>query len=325
MEWEAQAEALWHVAPGVIERRAELVRAGPGEIGVRTLVSAVSRGTERLVHEGRVPASERERMRAPFQEGDFPFPVKYGYAVVGRVEHGPADLLGRLVFALHPHQSRLAAPPSALHPVPDALPPERAALAANMETALNAVWDAGAGPGDRCVVIGAGPVGLLTASLLARIAGCDVTVADRREDRAATAREIGARFRLFEPGALKNFDCAFHASASEAGLVAALDAVGPEGTVVEMSWHGEGRVALPLGGAFHARRLRLVSSQVGALPPARRPRWDHRRRMGVALDLLADPRLDALLTAEIPFAEAPARLPAVLSGPPEGLVTLIRY
>lgn len=324
MAWEREARALWHVERGRIELRPERARAGEGELGVRALWSAVSRGTERLVHEGRVPESERERMRAPFQAGDFPFPVKYGYALVGLVEHGPEPLLGREVFALAPHQTRLALPESAVHPLPSDLPPRRATLAANMETALNAVWDAEAGPGDRCAVVGAGPVGLLTAALLARLPGAAVTVADRLDARRGVAAKIGAAFSEVE--ALRDdFDVVFHCSATGAGLAAALSAAGPDATVVEMSWHGEGETPVPLGGAFHSRRLRLVSSQVGALPPARRPRWSYARRLGVALDLLRDPRLDALITEEIAFDDTPRRLPEALSGPPEGLVSVIRY
>ena len=158
------AQALWYVTRGRAELRpAPLPPVAPDYARVRTLWSGLSRGTERLVFEGRVSGSESERMRAPLQEGDFPFPVKYGYCAVGVVEEGPRSLRGRTVFALHPHQDRFVAPVSMLVPVPEAVPPRRAVLAANMETALNALWDSGAGPGDRIVVVGAGVVGLLVA------------------------------------------------------------------------------------------------------------------------------------------------------------------
>ncbi len=317
------ALALWTVGRREAALRREDVRPGADELVMRMLWSGISRGTERLVFEGRVPDSERARMRCPFQAGDFPFPVKYGYQAVGVVEHGPSDLLGRAAFCLHPHQSLFAVPRAAVTPLPDGLPPRRAALAANMETALNAVWDSGAGPGDRCLVVGAGALGLLTASILGRLPGASVVVTDIA-DRAATALQLGVKF-VSSDALSDDFDLSFHVSASAGGLATALGALGPEGACVEMSWHGAGETPVALGGAFHARRLRLISSQVGALPPARRPRWDHARRMRAALRMLCDDRLDALITDEVAFAELPARLPEILAPGAPGIATVVRH
>jgi threonine dehydrogenase-like Zn-dependent dehydrogenase len=289
---------------------------------VRMVWSGISRGTERLIVEGRVPESEYERMRGPNMGGAFPFPVKYGYQAVGRVEYGPDALMGRAVFALHPHQTAFVLPPDSLVPLPDALPPRRAVLAANMETALNAVWDSGVAPGDRVAVIGAGALGLLTASILARIPGVEATVVDLVSQRGEIAAELGARFALPD-AAPKDCDTAFDASASAAGLATAMATLGDEGTLVEMSWLGAGDTPVALGGAFHSRRLRLVSSQVGRIPPLRAPRWTYRRRMEKALDLLCDPRLDALITDEVAFADLPRRLPDLLRAP--GIATAVRY
>jgi threonine dehydrogenase-like Zn-dependent dehydrogenase len=253
-------------------------------------------------------------MRCPFQEGAFPGPVKYGYAAVGVVEEGPAALVGRVVFALSPHQDAAVLPVDAAVPVPDAVPARRATLAANMETALNVVWDAGVAPGDRVAVVGAGLVGLLVAWLAGRIPGTTVTVADVRPDRATVAAGLGVAFA--DPTRIPpDQDVVVNASASAGGLAAAIEAAGLEATVVEASWHGAGSTAVPLGGAFHSRRLRIVSSQVGLVPPARRSRWTHRRRLETALGLLADPALDALITGETPFADAARDYPAVLSDP----------
>jgi threonine dehydrogenase-like Zn-dependent dehydrogenase len=317
-----EAQALWVEGPGRVALRTERVTVGAGEVGVRMLWSGVSRGTERLVLEGRVPDSERERMRAPFQTGDFPAPVKYGYCAVGRVEEGPAELVGRAVFALHPHQTFFALPAPAVLPLPDGLPPRRAALAANMETALNAAWDGGAAPGDRIVIVGAGPLGLLLAAILSRLPGADVFICDILAQRRKVAALLGAKF-CAPQDAPADCDLAFHVSATPAGLATALGALGREGTLVEMSWHGVGETPLPLGGAFHSKRLRIVSSQVGNLPPARAPRWDFRRRLGVALELLRDDRLDALIDAEVAFADLPARYGDLVRGP--GLAPVVRY
>ncbi|KMO22265.1 dehydrogenase [Methylobacterium platani JCM 14648] len=280
--------------------------------------TALSRGTERLVFEGRVPDAVADRMRAPAQGGAFSFPVKYGYCAVGETQDGTP------VFALRPHQEAFNAPLAALCPLPAGLPPRRAVLAANMETALNALWDSGAGPGDRIAVVGGGVVGLFVAHLCAGLPGAEVLVIDRDPARAATARALDLAFALPEE-AEPEADIVFHASASAAGLALALSLAGEEAAIVELSWYGDAPVASPLGLAFHARRLRLVASQVGAVAASRRPRWSHRRRLLKALDLLADPRLDALLTEEIAFDALPAALPRLLAPGAPGLCTVIRY
>jgi 2-desacetyl-2-hydroxyethyl bacteriochlorophyllide A dehydrogenase len=327
------ARAVWYAGPGVVElREAPLPALGPGKARMRTLFSGISRGTERLVFQGAIGRSEWERMRCPMQEGAFPFPVKYGYCAVGIVEAGPADLEGRTVFCLHPHQDVFDAPAERLTVVPDGIPPRRATLAANMETALNALWDGGAGPGDRIVVVGAGVVGLLVAALAARLPGTAVTVVDLEAGRRPLAEALGARFAAPEaaPG---EADLVFHASASAAGLDTAIGCAGLEGTIVEMSWYGDKPVEVGLGGAFHSRRLRLVSSQVGQVSPGRRPRWNYGRRMAAALGLLDPPALDVLVAEEIAFAAAPRELPRILGPSPEpslgpgahGLAPVIRY
>ncbi len=305
-----EARALWIVGA----RRAEILAepVGTGELTVEALFGGISRGTEALVFAGRVPASEWARMRAPSQAGDFPFPVKYGYATVGRVIAGP--LAGREVFALHPHQDRFAVPEAMAVPLPQGVPATRAVLAANMETALNIVWDGGAGPGDRIAVVGAGVVGALAAWLCARMPGAEVTLVDVNPARAALAASLGCA--VAAPGAApEGCDLVIHASGSGAGLRTALEAAGFEAMVVEASWYGDALVEVPLGAGFHAGRTRLVSSQVGAVAPSRRPRWSHRRRLELALRLLADPALDALISGETAFADLPARYGAILDDP----------
>jgi threonine dehydrogenase-like Zn-dependent dehydrogenase len=320
------AQALWYTAPGRAEIRSEPLPAGlaPGEVRVEALYGGISRGTERLVFTGRVPASEYGRMRAPFMFGDFPFPVKYGYATVGRVVAGAAIPAGRTVFGLHPHQTAFVVPAERVTLVPADVPPARAVLAANMETALNAIWDAAPGPADRIAVVGAGVVGCLCAYLAARLPGAAVTLIDIDGRRAAVAAGLGAGFA--QPDAApEDCDLVIHASASAAGLATALRLAGAEAKVVELSWYGEGDVAVPLGGAFHSRRLQLVSSQVGQVAPSHRPRWSHARRLAAALALLADPALDALIAPAVAFGDLPAALPRILTGPDGVLCQLIRY
>lgn len=312
---ETVARSLWIEAAGKAAIRAEPLRApAPGQAEVRTLFSGISRGTEALVLAGRVPPAEFQRMACPHQGGAFPFPVKYGYAAVGLVEEGPPSLYGQTVFLLHPHQDRLVAPADVLVAVPASVPAARAVLAANMETALNIVWDAGVGPGDKVCVVGAGVVGALTAWLAGEIPGVEATLVDVQPGRAALAAALGVGFSAPEQ-APADCDVVVHASATAAGLTAALAAAGVEATVAEASWYGDRPVSIGLGGAFHSRRLKLVGSQVGSVPPARRPRWSHARRLAKALELLADPRLDALISGESDFAGIADVYPGILASP----------
>lgn len=318
-------EAFWVVAPHRGEIRREATGTpGPGEVRVRSLYSAISRGTESLVWRGAVPPTEHARMRAPFQAGEFPFPVKYGYASVGIVEAGDAALLGQTVFCLYPHQSHYVVPATAVIPLPAGLPAARAVLAANMETAVNALWDAAPGPGDRVSVIGAGVVGALVAFLCARMPGTEVELVDIDPGRAALAGELGCRFSLPEAARTER-DLVVHASGQPAGLRRALALAGVEATVLEMSWYGAVDVSLPLGEAFHSRRLTLKSSQVGRLPPSRTARWDFRRRLGLALELLCDPALDALVNDEGAFHELPSTMERLCTTPRGVLCHRVRY
>ncbi|NGX17117.1 zinc-binding alcohol dehydrogenase [Wenzhouxiangella sp. XN24] len=319
------ARAFWIVAPGSGEIRGESLPDVAGDqVLVRTLFSGISRGTEALVFNGQVPPSEYERMRAPFQQGEFPGPVKYGYSAVGVVEDGPEALQGRQVFSLHPHQDRFIVPAASVVGLPEGVPAGRAVLAANMETAVNAAWDAGIGPGDRVAVIGAGVIGALTAWLAGRIPGTQVTLVDVRSDRARLASRLGVDFALPQD-AEGACDVVVHASASEAGLATALALAGNQARVVEMSWYGTNRPAVPLGEAFHSRRLSLIASQVGQLPPARQPRWTHRRRLELALRLLTDPALDHLVSGTSRFATLAEDMPEVLAAANDVLCHRVEY
>ncbi|WP_406358125.1 zinc-binding alcohol dehydrogenase [Streptomyces hirsutus] len=318
------AHAFWLDSPGRGEIR-EVPLSGPGEdeVLVRSLYSGVSRGTETLVFRGQVPESQHAAMRAPFQEGDFPGPVKYGYLNVGVVEEGPRTLVGRTVFCLYPHQTRYVVPASAVTPVPDTVPARRAVLAGTVETAVNALWDAAPLIGDRIAVVGGGMVGSSVAALLARFPGVRVQLVDADPARAKTAEALGVGFAL-PADALGGCDLVVHASATEQGLARSLELLSAEGTVIELSWYGDRKVSLPLGEDFHSRRLVIRSSQVGTVSPAR-PGRSYADRLALALDLLADPALDALVTGESEFAELPALMPRLASGEIPALCHLVRY
>jgi hypothetical protein len=319
------ATALWYCGVGQAELREEVIAPPKAdEIRVRALHGAISRGTAALVSSGRVPKSEYDRMRAPFMAGRFPFPIKYGYAMVGRVEGGTEALRGKTVFALHPHQSLFNIPASAAVEIPQSLPPQRAVLAANMETALNAVWDAAPGPADRIAIVGAGVVGSLVAWLCGHFPGADVTLVDINPARAELAGAMGVGFAT-PPNAKRECDIVFHTSGSPEGLRTAIELAGEEATILEMSWYGDTEVTAMLGGSFHSRRLRLVSSQVGKIAPSHRPRWTHQRRLAAAVALLGDPRLDALIAPAVKFPDLVHQLPKIFSAQSGTLCQLIAY
>ncbi|KAA9150795.1 dehydrogenase [Amycolatopsis acidicola] len=315
------ARAFWFKTPGECELRETGVPApGDGEVLVRTLFSGVSRGTETLVFRGGVPENQYAVMRAPFQEGEFPGPVKYGYLNVGVVEEGP--MTGRTVFCLYPHQTRYVVPADAVTVVPDSVPPGRAILAGTVETAVNALWDAAPLIGDRVAVLGAGMIGCSVAALVAGIPGVRLELADPDPTRAAIADALGVPFTTPE-AARGECDLVIHASATEAGLTRALELLAPEGRVIELSWYGDRRISLPLGEYFHSRRLTIRSSQVGTVSPARGR--SYRERLALALDLLADPRFDALITGESTFDELPRVLPMLAGGELPALCHRIVY
>lgn len=321
-----EAHAFWVIQPGQGAVRGEpLAPLAAGEVEIRTLFSGISRGTEGLVFRGQIPESEYQRMRAPFQAGAFPAPVKYGYISVGRVVAGDEPrLVGRTVFCLYPHQDRYRVPATAVHTLPDKLPAERAILAAQMETAVNGLWDARPRLGDRIVVVGGGVLGCLCAWLARRIPGCQVHLIDIDPRRAEIAASLGLSFSEPEH-APADADLVIHASGDEQGLMTALAVAGVEATVLELSWFGIQSVRLPLGEAFHQRRLTLRSSQVGSLPLEQRARWDHARRMQLALSLLTDPVLDALITGEDAFADLPRVMAGLAQAPGATLMHRIRY
>ncbi|MFJ6194690.1 zinc-binding alcohol dehydrogenase [Micromonospora sp. NPDC092111] len=319
------ARAFWLRSPGVGELRSVTVPApGPDEVLVRSVFSGVSRGTETLVFTGNVPQSQFAAMRAPFQEGDFPAPVKYGYLNVGVVEAGPPALRGRTVFCLYPHQSAYVVPAAAVTPVPDGVPAARAVLAGTVETAVNALWDAAPLVGDRVSVVGGGMVGCSVAALLARFPGVRVELVDADPARAVVAAALGVDFAV-PAAATGGRDLVVHASATGAGLQRSLDLLAPEGTVVELSWYGDRPVQVSLGGAFHSGRLTVRSSQVGTVSPARASRRSFADRLALALELLADPAFDALLTGRSRFAELPDVFDRLAAGSLPALCHLITY
>jgi threonine dehydrogenase-like Zn-dependent dehydrogenase len=320
-----EERAYWTAGPGVGEiRPTHVPEPSSDEVRVRTIASGISRGTESLVLRGGVPAALRASMRAPFQEGELPGPVKYGYLSVGVVEAGPSGLVGRRVFCLHPHQTAYVVPASAVHVVPDDVPTRRAVLAGTVETAVNALWDAAPLVGDRVAVVGAGMVGCAVARLLTRIPGVEVTLVDVDPSRAELAAALGTAFAL-PADAPRDLDLVVHASATGAGLQLSLDLLAAEAEVVDLSWYGDTPVQLSLGEAFHQRRLAVRASQVGTIAPARAGRRTYADRLALALDLLRDDAFDALLTGESDFDDLPVVMPKIVDGSLPAICHTVTY
>lgn len=317
--------ALWNTGPHLSElRTSPLAHPGPREALVRTLFSGISRGTELLVHRGDVPEQVSHLMRAPFQEGEFPFPVKYGYLAVGIVEHGPPDLMGRRVFCLHPHQDLFVVPVTALTLVPDDVPSERAVLAGAVETAINALWDCPPQLGDRIAVVGGGLIGGSVAALLRQFPLTRLQLVDPDPAKRDLAEALGIDWS-HPDDAIGDCDIVYHASATEAGLAGGLSQLGDEGQLLELSWYGTVAPRVPLGLDFHARRLTIVGSQVGTVAASRRARRTHGQRMATVFSALADPAFDALLGGTSAFEDLPEVLEAMCSGSLQGMCRIIAH
>ncbi|WP_047865203.1 zinc-dependent alcohol dehydrogenase [Rubrobacter aplysinae] len=315
-----EARSLWFTAPRRAELRNETVPApGEAEVRVRAAASAPSGGTEMLVYRGEAPADAA--LDLPTLEGSFGFPIKYGYALSGRIEELGEKVegmaVGDPVFVHHPHQSRLTVPASYVVPLPTGIDPSIGVFAANLETAVNIVHDSPLKLGETALVFGQGVVGLLVAQLL-RLAGAGaVLTVDPLESRRRLALALGADGALTPGEGLveevlaatggRGADVAVEASGAGEALQDAVEAVAVEGTVVVASWYGTKPVDLSLGQNFHRGRVTLRSSQVGMLNPALSPRWDHARRTRTVVEFLEDPRLrlGALVSHRVPFERAP--------------------
>ncbi|MEO0332924.1 MAG: zinc-binding alcohol dehydrogenase [Bacteroidota bacterium] len=318
-----EISALWHLSSK--ESKIQTQPLSPlqaGECRIEAIFSLVSSGTETLVATGRVPAELHKSMQVPYQEGDFSFPVKYGYSLVGKVVEGKTELIGKHVHLLHPHQSQCVVDTQNITVIPEEVPPQRAVLASNLETALNAIWDAHVSAGDRVLVVGMGLIGSLVAQLVDQFPATQVSVADTDNVRREFAQQQG--FSLYEPSDT-SFDIAFHTSGSSAGLQTCVDAVGYEGRIVELSWYGTQPVKVKLGGSFHQQRKQIISSQVSQLPPHQQSRWDYGRRKQTVLDLLKDDVWDNFLTATVDFTDTPALFDKLRQGDRSELSWSIHY
>lgn len=312
-----QTRAVWTTGPRSLELRAEhLSPPGPHEVLVRTLVSGISQGSEMLVYRGEAPRDLP--LDLPTLAGSFAFPIKYGYALVGRVEAAGSAAtgfaLGDHVFVHHPHQEAFTVVETMPIRLPRGLDPVLGVFTANLETAVNALLDSTIHLGESVVVFGLGVVGMLIAQLLKRSGAGLVVAVDPLPARRALATvagidtvlsndiDISAQVHDLTQG--RGADLAIEASGHGAALQAAIDCVADEGTVLAVSWYGMKPVTLALGGHFHRGRVQVQSSQVGRVNPELAPRWDRARRTALVQHLLPSLHLAELITHRIPFERA---------------------
>ena len=309
----------------------QLASLKKGHVLVKAVFGGISRGTESLVFQGKVPQSEWANMRCLHQDGEFEFPVSYGYSLVGSVVE-TANASGRLrvgdrVFVMHPHQNEIVVEEHYCNVLPAGLPDERAVLSANAETALNAIWDAGLTRGDTVAVFGAGVLGLLIAVIAAKRIDSQIVVIDRLDDRRETVERLGLRFLgpSDEIEYRENFDCIFNTTASGEALQNAINLANFEGRIMEVSWYGNKPVELCLGGRFHSQRLSIISTQVGSVSKQMRPDVSPADRMQLAMAELLDARFDYLLEPPIAFKKLPEAIAGILGENKNALCQLISY
>ena len=308
--------SVWFPSAREVELRSETVPdVGPEEVRLEAIASAISHGTEMLVYRGQVP--DGLDLDLPTLRGSFNFPIKYGYASVGRVVEAGARVTclarGDAAFVHHPHQSTYVVPATMPVRLAGDLDPTLGVFLANVETATNVVVDAAPRLGERVAVFGQGVVGLLITQLLRRTGVSQIIVVEPVARRRELACDVGADVALGAHSAAEairdltdglGVDLAIEASGSPAALDPALDALAFGGTCVVCSWYGTKPVELKLGGAFYRRRLRIVSSQVSTIDAGLQPRWTHQRRLSLARDLLPNLKLSSLISHRIPFERA---------------------
>lgn len=293
-------------------REVPVPQPAPGELLIETLHSGISRGTESLVHRGEVPAAITELMQAPFQLGALPFPVSHGYLNVGVVRQGRSELIGQTVFTLAGHREHVVVPEAAAHVLPEGCPPQRALFAGIGEVGLNGLWEGPVMIGDRVAVVGGGLIGLTTALLASKMALQRLQVVEVDAERRTFIRDLGLDAVAPEQADLDN-DVVLHSSSSSAGLATSLRLAGDDAVIVEQSWYGTGDQQVPLGADFHARRLRIVATQVGQVPGPRRMRRTRGQRLATALSML-DSRFDRLISGRSPLAQLPDVMQDVATG-----------
>jgi threonine dehydrogenase-like Zn-dependent dehydrogenase len=312
---------LWFTAPGEVEIRSVESFDVKGLINVKSHYSLISTGTEMLMYNGNVPEELHETMKVPYIKGDFNFPFTYGYSLVGQINDKYHVDNGRFVHLLHPHQSYANVSSEFISLIPEAIDPKLAVLTSNLETALNAVWDGNIKIGENVLIVGFGIIGALLAGVLKSIKHVNIYIAETNKERIQLVKQLGLKLYTDEV----NLDAAFNTSANEKGFQIGLNSIGFEGRLIELSWYGKKEIKVSLGGDFHSKRKKIISSQVGSLPTDMRSLWDYKRRKDVVFELLKDDYFGELPLEEINFDNAPEAYRDLNNNKINGLAKIIKY
>jgi threonine dehydrogenase-like Zn-dependent dehydrogenase len=292
-------KALWHLSRSKSVLQQDELPLLHNTI-VQSLYSLISAGTEKLVAKGFVPEKLHGTMTVPYMQGTLGLPVKYGYSLTGKIVESEVFEKDALVHIMHPHQDIICVDAKHCMLIPDYIPVKRATLVANMETVINAIWDADLQKGTSVLVAGYGTIGALLARICKTQFDCNVYLIEKNENRAILLERHG--YRLATENDIL-YDVAFNCTANETALQYCIDHVGEEGSVIELSWYGDKKVSLSLGESFHTMRKKIISSQVSSIPKAKRASWNYENRKQLAFSYLNDAFFDELITNEIPFAE----------------------
>ncbi len=311
--------ALWHIDAEFSELRENISFKDIGNgVLIKSAYSLISTGTEKLIACGEVDNSFLPFMSVPYMAGRFSLPIKYGYSLVGKRTD-----TGQFIHAMHPHQSHCKIAEKDMAVIPEQLSPLKAALISNMETVINAIWDADIQGGEKVLIAGFGNIGCLLAETLTHYGVSEIHILEKEEWK----KEIISSFGFSTDVDIDaNYDLAFDTTASKTGLQFCLDAVRSEGTVINLSWYGNRTIELSLGGSFHYGRKKIISSQVSVIPEKMKNSWDFKSRKKLVMDLLSQHPYEKYITHIIPFKETPDFFQRLRKGQQEkGLIWSIKY
>ncbi|MFY0601906.1 MAG: zinc-binding alcohol dehydrogenase [Cyclobacteriaceae bacterium] len=314
---------LWHNKKKSWLVESDSVLKEPGNLVIESLYSFVSQGTECLVISESLSPILSSKMRVPFMKGDFHSDFTYGYSTVGHVLEGPEHLKNKNVHLMHPHQNLLIAQAEDVFVLPEMMDPKLGTLASNMETAVNAIWDAQIEVGDKVLIVGYGTIGALTALLAKNIIGTEVFVLDKNEKRIDSAVRHG--IKVYEEGCDDFFDIVFNTSANQEIIQKAFEVTRSEGKIVELSWFGDKSISIKLGADFHYGRKQLICSQVSQIPYRKQPIWDFKKRKELVFKLLESLNPQYIIESEIPFLKTPSFYDRMRNGEVTDLGIVVKY
>ncbi|MEM1137565.1 MAG: zinc-binding alcohol dehydrogenase [Bacteroidota bacterium] len=314
---------LWHNLSHSWLVEKNLTQVTENEVAIESMYSLVSLGTERTITTQLLTKEIAARMVVPYMRGTFQNEFTYGYSLVGRIIDGEKDLIGKVIHVMHPHQNYAVVKTQDIFFIPEQMNPKLATLVSNMETAVNAIWDANVEIGDKVLVIGYGTVGALTALIASKIPGIDISILEINQNRFNAAVEQG--FKVSSILENKDFDIVFNTSGNAEMLQKAISVTKSEGRIIEMSWYGAKSITINFGADFHYGRKQLISSQVSQIPNRKLKNWTYHSRKKLVFKLLQELNPHYLINCEVHFSETPKFYNDLRRHETSGLGVVIKY